>query len=95
MEKMYTIVRCFQERYLGLMDSPSSWKIVKLVFLRRLDAAHKKGIRSYRATELTSVISKWYASCIILLLQKEKGPVKCWLRICCKNTGNGKKKGIP
>ena len=34
MEKIYTIARCFQERFMGLMESPSSWKIVKLVFLR-------------------------------------------------------------
>ena len=32
----------------------------------------KKGIRSYRAIALTSVMSKWYASCIILCLKKEK-----------------------
>ena len=59
---------------MGLMESPSSWKIVKLVFLRKLDAASKKGIRSYRATALTSVMSKWYASCTILRLEKEKEP---------------------
>ena len=32
MEKIYTIVQCFQERFLGLVEPPSSWKIVKLVF---------------------------------------------------------------
>ena len=58
------------------MESPSSWKIVKLVFLRDTDSAQKKGIRSCRAIALTSVMSKWYASCIILLLQKEKELVK-------------------
>ena len=58
------------------MESPSSWKIVKLVFLRKLDAAPRKGIRSYRAIALTSVMSKWYASCIILLLENEKELVK-------------------
>ena len=76
MQKNYTIARCLQERFMGLMESPSSWKIVKLVFLRKLDAAPKKGIRSYRAIALTSVMSKWCASCIILFLEKEKEPVK-------------------
>ena len=33
--KTYTIAMCFQERFMGLMESPSSWKIVKLVFLRK------------------------------------------------------------
>ena len=66
----------FQERFVGLMESPSSWKIVKLVFLRKPDTARKKGIRSYRAIALTSVMSKWYASCLILLLEMEKEPVK-------------------
>ena len=69
-EKIYTLARCFQERLMGIMESPSSWKLVKL------DDAPKKGIRSYRAIALTSVMSKWYASCIILLLEKEKEPVK-------------------
>ena len=76
MQKKYTFARCFHERFMGLMESRSSWKIVKLVFLRKPDAAPKKGIRSYRASALTSVMSKWYASCIILFLQKEKEPVK-------------------
>ena len=57
---------------MGQMESPSSWKIVKLVFLRKPDVAPKKGIRSYRAIALTSVMSKWYASCIILRLEKGK-----------------------
>ena len=46
MEKILTIVRCFQERFTGHMESPNSWKIAKLAFLRKPDAAPKKGIRS-------------------------------------------------
>ena len=42
------IARCSQERFLGQMEAPSSWKIVKLVFLRKPDAEPKKRIRSYR-----------------------------------------------
>ena len=59
---------------MGLTEAPSSWKIVKLVFLRKPDAEPKKGIGSYRAIALTPVMSKWYASCIILRLEKEKAP---------------------
>ena len=54
------------------MDSPSSWEIVKWVFLRKPDAAPKKEIRSCRAITLTSVMSKWYASCTILCLESEE-----------------------
>ena len=32
MEKIYIIVRCFQERFMGQMEFPSSWKVLKLVF---------------------------------------------------------------
>ena len=71
-EKIYTIARCFHERSMALMESPSSWKIVKLVFFRKPDAAPKKGIRNNRAIALTSVMSKWYASCILLCLEKDK-----------------------
>ena len=60
---------------MGQMEA-SSWNIVKLVFLRKLDAEPKKGFRSFRAMALTSVMSKWYASCILLRLEKEKEPEK-------------------
>ena len=59
---------------LPLTESPSSWKIVKLVFLRKPGAASQQGIRSYRAIALSSVMSKWYASCIILRLERSKEP---------------------
>ena len=67
MEKIYT-------------ESPSSWKVVKLMLLRKLDAVPTKGIRSYRAIALTLVMLKWYASCILLLLEKEKEPEK-WKKL--------------
>ena len=77
MEKIYTFfARCFQERFMGMMEYSSSWKVVRLVFLRKPDAAPTKGIRSYRAIALTSVMSKWCASCILLLLEKEKAARK-------------------
>ena len=76
MDKIYIKTKCFQERFLGRMESPSSWKVVKLVFLRKMDAAPTKGIRSYRAIALTSVMPKWYASCVLLRLEKEKEPEK-------------------
>ena len=56
---------------MGQMEAPSSWKIVKFVFLRKPDAEAKEGIRNYRAIALTSVMSKWYASCVTLRLEKE------------------------
>ena len=61
---------------MGQMESSYSWTVAKLVFLKKLDAAPTKGIRSYRAIALTSVVSKWYASCILLRLEKEKEPDK-------------------
>ena len=56
LEKNCTITRCFQERFLGQMESPTSWKIMMLVFLRKPDAEPKKGIRSFRAIALTLVM---------------------------------------
>ena len=35
---------------------------VKFLFLRKLDAAPEMGIMSYRATALTSVMTKWHAT---------------------------------
>ena len=77
-EKIYEITRCFQGQFMDVDDAssplplPSSSRIVKLVFLRKLDAAMKKGIRSYTAVALTSVMSKLYATCVLLRLLKEK-----------------------
>ena len=79
-EKIHTITMFFQERFMGQMEAPSSWKIVKLVFLRKPDAELKKEIRSYKAIALTSVMSKWYASCITLRHEKEKEP-KSWMKL--------------
>ena len=42
LEKISTITRCFQERFMGQMEAPSSWEIVKLVFLRKPDAEPKE-----------------------------------------------------
>ena len=73
-EKINIITKWFQERFMGQMEAPSSWKIVKLVFLRKADAEPTKGIRRYRATALTSVMSKWHAACVVLRLENEKEP---------------------
>ena len=48
--------------------------MVKLAILRKLDAALLKGIRSYRALAVTSVMSKWYATCIILRMERAREP---------------------
>ena len=59
-EKNEEIRRCFRDRFMELKDAPSSWNLVKLAILRKPDAALLKGIRSYRALAVTSVMSKWY-----------------------------------
>ena len=57
---------------MGQMEAPSSWVGDReLVCLRNTDAEPEKGIRSYRAIALTSVMPKWYASCILIRLEKE------------------------
>ena len=47
--KTYIIMKCFQERFMGLTEAPSSWKIVKWVFLRIPDAEPKQVIRCCKA----------------------------------------------
>ena len=32
LEKIYIITRCFQKHFMGQMEAPRSWKIVKVVF---------------------------------------------------------------
>ena len=80
LEKIYIITRCFQERFMGKMEAPNSWKVVKFVFSRKPDVEPKKEIRTYRAKALTSVMSKWYAACFILRLKEEKEP-ESWKRL--------------
>ena len=43
-----------------LEEARSFWNIAKLVLMRKPAAEPNKGIISYRAVALTSVISKWY-----------------------------------
>ena len=68
LENVNTTTKYSKERFTGKMEPPSSWKIVKLVFLRKPDAETKKVI-SYRAIAMTSVMSKWHASCAALCLE--------------------------
>ena len=79
LENINMITTCFQERFMGQMEGPSSWTIVKLVFLRKADAEPKKGIRSYRAIALTSVMSKWYGRNYTLEELKASGASTCKL----------------
>ena len=76
-ENIHAITRCFRNRFIGLDDAPSSRRIVKLIFLRKPDAAPKKGIKSYEAIAPTSVMSMWHAACIILRLEKEEELESC------------------
>ena len=59
---------------MGHMEAPSSWKIERLVFFRKPDADPKKGIRSYTAIALTTVMSEWCASRVILRLEQRREP---------------------
>ena len=74
LKNIYIFTRYFQKkkkkRFTGELEAPIKWKIVKLLFLSKQDAEPKKGTRSHRAIALTSVMSKWYASSIILRLKK-------------------------
>ena len=80
LEKIHIITMCFQERFTGQMEAPCSWKIAKVVFLWIPGAGRKKEIRNYRALPLTSVMSKWYASCILLRLEKER-ELESWKKL--------------
>ena len=72
MEKIYTFMRWFQERFMGMMESPSSWKVVKLVFFRKLGCSPVQ-----KDQKLQSNIE---VVCIMLRLEKEKEPEK-WMKL--------------
>ena len=60
-----------------LHESHGSAKFVEdcetgLLEERKPDAEPKKGIISYKAIALTSVMSKWYVSCITLRPEKKR-----------------------
>ena len=65
------VTKYCQARFHELGKRTGSWKIVQLVLLKKPDAEPKKGIKSYRAIALTSVMWKWYASCIMLRVERE------------------------
>ena len=37
---------------------------------RKPDVEPKKGVRSHKATALSSVLSKWYARCVVLRMER-------------------------
>ena len=62
LEKINTITRCFQERFKGQMEAPSSRKIVKLIFLRNQMQNQRKGseatgpLRSHQLFEVVCIL---------------------------------------
>ena len=71
--KVYDVTRCFRAPFVGQEGAPDTQRTCKLVFLSTFDAEPSQGIRSYRAIAVTSVLLKWYATCIILHFESEKG----------------------
>ena len=86
-EKLCVVAECFQQRFKGVVQALDSWMTVKLVFLRKPDAEPKKGIQGYRAIALTSVMSKWYASCVVMLLERENEP-EAWEKLVVGGINN-------
>ena len=58
-QEKYEFTGCLQDRKMA-PEEAAQFLIVKLVFLRKPDTEHPKGIISYRAIALTSVMSKWF-----------------------------------
>ena len=86
-EKIYTITKCFHERFMGSMEPPNSGKIVQLLFLRKPNAQPRKGIKGYRPVALSSVMSTWYASCVMMLIEGERAP-ESWGRLLVGGINN-------
>ena len=59
--------KSFQERSVGREQAPSSWKIVKLVFLRK---PAEEWYHKAQNIALTSVLSELHATCVILRFEK-------------------------
>ena len=75
MESVYEITLWFQKRFRGECWAPRAWKILRLVFLKKLDAKLENGIRGFRAFALMSVLAKWYAAGVVGLLHEEPEPI--------------------
>ena len=59
--KVYEVAERFQKRFMERAEVPNSWE-------------PEKRIKSFRAIALTAVMSKWYATCVILRMEEEMGP---------------------
>ena len=58
------------------VSAPEAWEILRLVFLKKLDAKLEKGLRGFRAIALLSVFCKWKTTVLVDLLHEEKEPVE-------------------
>ena len=73
-ENIDGMTRCFQNRSVEVEDAPSSWGIVKLVFLRKPDAEPKKRDKKLQGYRIDVSDSKWYATVLILRSERKKEP---------------------
>ena len=72
-EKIFITTKCF-------LEPDGSTKFMEdrdTGVFTKTQVEPKKGKRGYRSIALTSVMSKWYASCIVLRLEPGKDP-KSW-----------------
>ena len=77
---IYEVTRWFQRRFLGTSRAPEAWRILRLVFLKKLDARLEKGLRGFRAVALLSVFPKWFTTVLVDLLHEEKEPIE-WMSL--------------
>ena len=77
---IYEVTHWFQRRFLGTSSAPEAWRILRLVFLKKLDAEVEKGLRGFRAIALLSVFSKWSSTVWVDLLHEDKEPIE-WMSL--------------
>ena len=79
-EVIYKVTHWFQKRFEGDCRAPEVWRILRLVFLKKLGARLEKGLRGFRAIALLSVFSRWYTTVLVDLLHEEKEPIE-WMSL--------------
>ena len=71
MESVREVTHWFEKRVTGGCRAPAAWTILRVVFLKKLDAKLENGIGLFRAIAPMSVLAKWYTAGVAGLLHEE------------------------
>ena len=74
------------KRFRGECRAPESWTILWLLFFKKPDAEPEKDLKEFGAIALMSLMAKWYAMVLSVMLLEERDPEE-WQSLLARKRG--------